>query len=85
MTTPDQTVSIVAPTSADIPSATQRALDLLATSTSATLKELAIDSMLGDYAPTEVLAREIAHTIDILGGIAARADRLVKIVCGGGF
>jgi len=85
MTTSDQIVSIVAPPSADIPSATQRALDLLATSTSATLKELAIDSMLGEYAPTEVLARELAHTLDTLGGIAARADKRVKIVAEGGF
>lgn len=82
---PDSTVSIVAPTDADILSATRRALDLVATYTGSALKELAIDSMLGEYSPTEALAREIAHTLSALGGIPARADKHVKIETEGGF
>jgi hypothetical protein len=57
-----------------------RAVELLLTVSDSGLKELAIDSMLGDYDSAEVYGRELAHLIATLGGLARRADRLVAIV-----
>lgn len=76
----ENSVPVVVPPLADVPTATARALDLLATYTRETLQEMAIDSMLGDYSDTEVLARELAHVLDTLGGIEKRADKRVRLV-----